>query len=224
LQLPEAGQFFLLLKVIETSGAGQSKHCADFARLVIAGNEDEGGLQICPALSPSLLDKLLIFRARRAAGLPVTNDEQDTWAKNIRAELPAFAHWLLQYQPPASFELSARTRLPIFQHPAIFAALHDLQPEMRLLEMIDGLDLIGSDAPCWDGTATEFEQAMRSKDNGWMLDRIFTNSTSAGRMLAEISRIAPHRVEKTNRGNQSFYRIFHPNPSTPVELISKVTN
>ena len=34
LQLPEAGQFNELLKVIETSGAGQAKHCADFARFL----------------------------------------------------------------------------------------------------------------------------------------------------------------------------------------------
>jgi len=85
-----------------------------FWRMVISGNDDEAGLQICPALSPSLVDKLLILRARRAEGLPVTNEEQDAWAKKIRAELPAFAHWLLRYQPPAAFELSPRTRLPIF--------------------------------------------------------------------------------------------------------------
>jgi hypothetical protein len=188
-----------------------------FWRMVIAGNDDEAGLQICPALSPSLVDKLLIFRARRAEGLPVTNEEQDAWAKKIRAELPAFAHWLLGYQSPADFVLSARTRLPIFQHPAIIAALHDLQPEMRLLELIDLFDLIGQDAPLWEGTATEFEQAMRSKDNGRMPDRIFTSPTAAGRMLAEIARIAPQRVEKTNRGSQSFYRIFRTKPTLPAE-------
>jgi len=194
-----------------------------FWRLVIAGNDDEAGLQICPALSPSLVDKLLILRARRAEGLPETNEEQDAWAKTICAELPAFAHWLLRYQTPATFELSPRTRLPIFQHPDIVSALHDLQPEMRLLELIDGLDLIGQDAPLWEGTATEFEQAMRSKDNGRILDRIFTSGTAAGRMLAELARIAPHRVEKTNRANHSFYRIFHAEP-THSESISKSTH
>ena len=188
-----------------------------FWRLVLASNDDDAGLQLCPTLSPSLEDKLLILRARRAEGLPSTNEGNDIWAKDISAEIPAFAHWLLRYQPPTKFELSPRTRLPIFQHPAIVAALHDLQPEMRLLEMIDTLNLIGN-APHWEGHATEFEQAMRAKDNHGLLDRIFLTATAAGRHLAELARIAQNRVEKTNRGNQSYYRIFKKQAAKPMDV------
>ena len=190
-----------------------------FRRLVIASNDDEAGLQICPALSPSLLDKLLILRARRADGLPATHAEQNQWAKRIRAELPAFAHWLLQFELSAiSCDVSERTRLPIFQHPGIVSALYDLQPEMRLLELIEIFKLIGS-RPCWEGFATEFEQAMRSHDERHLLDRIFTTGTTAGKMLTELSRMCPDRVTTTPRGGKSFYRIFpapETNPSKPV--------
>ena len=179
-----------------------------FRRLVIASNDDEAGLQICPALSPSLLDKLLILRARRADGLPATHAEQDQWAKGIRAELPAFAHWLLQFELTASrCEISDRTRLPIFQHPGIVSALYDLQPEMRLLELIELFKLIGS-RPCWEGFATEFEQTMRAHDEKHLLDRIFVSGTTAGKMLTELSRMFPDRVTITPRGGKSFYRIF----------------
>ena len=162
-----------------------------FRRLVIASNDDEAGLQICPALSPSLLDKLLILRARRAEKLPATHGDQDQWAKRIRAELPAFAYWLLQFKMPAgSCGISDRTRLPVFQHPSIVSALYDLQPEMRLLELIDLFDLLGS-RPCWEGFATEFEQTMRSHDEKHLLDRIFISGTTAGKMLTELSRMSP---------------------------------
>jgi hypothetical protein len=179
-----------------------------FRRLVMASNDDEAGLQICPALSPSLLDKLLILRARPAEGLPRTHVEQDQWAKQIRAELPAFAHWLLQYEMPDMHDISPRTRLPIFQHPAIVSALYDLQPEMRLLELIDLFNLIGIVEPFWEGFATEFEQAMRTKDEKHLLDRIFISGTTAGKMLTELSRMSPERVTTTPRGGKSYYRIF----------------
>lgn len=187
-----------------------------FRRLVIASNDDEAGLQICPALSPSLLDKLLILRARRADGLPATHAEQEQWAKRIRAELPAFANWLLQYELPATHcKISDRTRLPIFQHPGIVSALYDLQPEMRLLELIDLFGLIVS-RPHWEGFATDFEQSMRAHDEKHLLDRLFVSGTTAGKMLTELSRMCPDRVSTTSRGGKSFYRIF-PAPKTTLQ-------
>ncbi|MBI5387813.1 MAG: hypothetical protein HZA90_24390 [Verrucomicrobia bacterium] len=180
-----------------------------FWRLVMAGNDDDAGLQVCPALSDSLKDKLLILRARQAEGLPQTHEENDSWAATIRAELPAFAAWLLAWRPTPEMVLDPRTRIANFWHPALVSALRDMQPEMRLLELIDGLDLIGADAPLWEGTATEFERALKAKDTASVLDRIFTSSTSAGRMLTELSRMVPDRVKKTDREGRAHYRIFH---------------
>ncbi len=179
-----------------------------FWRLVIAGNDDDSGLQVCPALSPGLYDKLLILRAQPADGLPTTHEENDAWAAKIRAELPAFAAWLLAYRPPEGITLDPRTRVANFQHPQIVSALRELQPEMRLLELIDTLGLIDADAPLWEGRATEFERAMRAKDNEGLLARIFVTGTSAGRMLSELARNLPERVKRTDRDGQSYYRVF----------------
>jgi|GEM_PF-2330836 len=103
--------------------------------------------------------------------------------------------------------ISDRTRLPVFQHPGIVSALYDLQPEMRLLELIDLFGLVGSQ-PHWEGFATDFEQSMRSHDEKHLLDRIFVSGTTAGKMLTELSRMCPNRVTTTPRGGKSFYRIF----------------
>ncbi|MCU0772608.1 MAG: hypothetical protein MUE94_12695 [Verrucomicrobia bacterium] len=101
-----------------------------FWRLVIAGNDDDAGLQVCPALSP-----------------------------------------------------------------------------MRLLELIDSLALLnGTDK--WEGSASDFERALRSKDSSGMLDRIFVTGQAAGRMLTELARVSPSRVERTNWGGTSHYRVF----------------
>jgi hypothetical protein len=179
-----------------------------FWRLVIAGNDDDAGYQVCPALSKSLEDKLLILRAQQAEGLPTTHEENDEWAARIRGELPAFAAWLLAWRPPEGVQLDARTRLVNFWHPQITAALRELQPEMRLVELIDTLGLIEDESLLWQGTATEFEQDMKSKDAGGLLDRTFVATNSAGRMLSELARTVPGRVVKTDRQGVSYYRIM----------------
>jgi hypothetical protein len=179
-----------------------------FWRMVIAGNDDDAGLQVCPALSPSLEDKLILLRARQAAGLPQTKEENDLWADAIRKELSAFAVFLLGFRPPVGVILDPRTRVLNFKHPELVSALREMQPEMKLLELIDGLGLIDVDAPLWEGTASEFEKAMRERDKEGILDRLFINATAAGRMLTELARITPERIKRTSRGGTAFYRIF----------------
>ncbi|MEI7808483.1 MAG: primase-helicase family protein [Verrucomicrobiota bacterium] len=181
-----------------------------FWRLVIAGNDDDAGLQVCPALSPSLEDKILILRAQQAEGLPQTHEERDEWAARIRAELPAFAAYLLAWRPPEGLTLDPRTRVMNFWHPKIVSALRDLQPEMRFLELIDTLGLIDEGAPLLEGQAMDFEKAMRAKDSEGMLNKIFTGLSTTGRMLAELERIRPDRVKRTDRDGRSHYRIFPP--------------
>ncbi len=178
-----------------------------FWRLVIAGNDDDAGLQVCPTLSPSLEDKLLILRATKAEQLPETNEENDAWAASIAKELPAFAAYLLSWQAPFGLTLDPRTRLVNFQHPQIVSALRELQPEMRLLELIDTLDLIDCEKEFWEGKASEFETALRRKDTHGIYQNHFGGS-STGRMLSELSRTNPDRIKKTDRQGTSHYKIF----------------
>lgn len=185
-----------------------------FWRLVIAGNDDDAGLQVCPALSPSLADKLILLRASPALDLPATKEDNDRWAATIRAELPALAAALLEYRPPAELgdlRLDPRSRVFVFWHPDLVASLRQMQPELKLLEILDTLARTKPElfeVP-WTGTATDFERLVRTEDPG-MADRLFTGSQAAGRMLSELARLAPERVIRTNHGNTSRYRIHRP--------------
>lgn len=170
--------------------------------------------------SVSLEDKLILLRARHAEGLPSTHEANDKWVQEIRGELPAFAARLLAYRPPLEMALDPRSRVSNFWHPDLVAALREMQPEMRLLELIDSLKLIDeSDGGprLWEGTATEFQQQMlRIAGSGsGILERMFTTTTTAGRMLSELARVDPDRVTKTDRSGTSHYRIFPKAPAAP---------
>ncbi len=181
-----------------------------FWRLVIAGNPGPG-YNILPTLDKSLRDKTILLHCVQADGLPNTNEERAAWARRIQAELPAFAAFLLKFK--ADGKVDPRTGCVNFWHPMIANALMELQPEMRLLEMIDNLGLIDSESPLWEGTASEFEQAMRSLDKdddgkkSGMMDRMFYNGQRAGAMLTELAE-QTRRVIKTNHHGTSHYRIF----------------
>lgn len=181
-----------------------------FWRMVVAGNDDDAGLQVAPALSRSMEDKLIILRAVKADGLPTTNEENDKWTAAIKRELPHFAASLLSYNPPETIELNDRSRVAIFKHPALVSALRQMQPEMVLLELIDQFKLVDPDRSYWEGSASEFVITMRGKDDKGVLDRVITSITAAGRHLTELSRIVPQRVTATDHMGISHYRIFRP--------------
>lgn len=167
-----------------------------FWRLVIAGNPGPG-YNVLPTLDKSLRDKMILLHCSQAEELPESNEQRAAWAKKIALELPAFAHFLLKFQAAATDKIiyakPNRTSCPIFWHPTIANALMELQPEMRLMEMIENLKLIDEAAPLWEGTASEFESAMRSLDKDsdgkktGMTDRIFYNGQRAGAMLTELA-------------------------------------
>ena len=124
--------------------------------------------------------------------------------------LAPIAAYLMGCTPPEmqSRRLDSRSRVFVFQHPELVAALREMQPEMRLLELIDSLGLLPDGQGPWEGTASAFERAMRDLDSTRMLDRIFLSGQAAGRMLAELARITPGRVVRTNHSGVSHYRIL----------------
>jgi hypothetical protein len=212
-----------------------------FWRMVIAGNWG-AGIHIAPALDQSLEDKIILLKtidkeriqkAIAAGDLPRNDAEQEIWAKKLKQELPAYAHFLMTFN--AEGKKDPRTGCVNFWHPTIKHALAELQPEMRLLEMIDNLRLVSVDSVglggrvadgCWQGTASEFEQAMRALDRdgdgkkSGMTDRIFYNGQRAGAMLTELD-TQSRRVVKTNRGNTSYYFIFNSDQTEDEILVHR---
>ena len=173
-----------------------------FWRLVMAGNFEDSSLNICPALNESMKDKMLMLKTSRAEGLPANEEEKAEWVRKIRAELPAFADFLLKFRPPRRAKLDQRSRVINFWHPDIAAALLEKQPECKAMEVIDLLDL----AP-WEGTATEFYNAVCEHDKGGHYDRLFANIDKCGRMLTELSKTMPARVTKKTKDGYSHYEI-----------------
>ena len=62
----------------------------------------------------------------------------------------------------------------------------------------------------WEGSALELQAVLVKQDSSGIVDRLFPTGQSCGRMLGELARIVPNRVEKKNHHGTSHYRIYPP--------------
>lgn len=186
---------------MEGKGA-DAEMVAPFWRLILAGNNEDSSLNICPALNDSLRDKIVIAKTQKADGLPTCEKTKAAWVKALREELPAFAHFLLHWKVPKRLKLDTRSGVVNFWHPEIAGALLEKQPECKALEVINLLFKLR-----WEGTATDFYGEVRERDKGGHYENLFKSIEVCGRMLAELGRTTPGRVTRTPRNGVSRYTI-----------------
>lgn len=177
--------------------------------LIMACNTEDAALQILPTLTDSLSDKIIHLLCKRAEWLPSTHEENKKWVQDLRAELPAFAHFLKNYKPPKNSALDQRSRVIVFHHPAISDRLRAMQPEMKLLGLIDHYKLADNSVDGkWTGTATEFDAAMREADDGHnAYTGMFASLHKVGGALMELTRVCPDRVKSADHHGTNQYTI-----------------
>ena len=177
--------------------------------LIMACNTEESALQILPTLTDSLADKIIHLLCKQADWLPATHQENDQWVKDLRSELPAFAWFMKNYKPPKSSKLDPRSRVIIFHHPAISEKLRGMQPEMKLLGLIDHYKLASEgENNFWSGTATQFNERMIELDDDHGVYRgMFSSLNAVGRALSELANVCPERITRKDHNGTNHYTI-----------------
>lgn len=123
-------------------------------RLVILVNMQ--GIMVLPPLDGDVDDKIMLFKgyARKKPGHEITEEtpdaeacwpspmptrtvlEREAYRDTVKAELPAFLHWLLvEWKKPAHVT-GGRFVVPHWHHPQIVSELQELSPHVRLWELI----------------------------------------------------------------------------------------
>lgn len=191
-----------------------------FWRLVIGGNsETSSSLNILPTLNDSLRDKIILLHARQAESAQLQDEARLAWIAALQAELPAFAHWLLNFKLPKKWrgQLDKRTGVLNFWHPDLEAALLEKQPECKALEVINELFPLGWLGPEKDSSSfssTQFYKEIRKRDEQGHFENLFNNIDKCGRILSELAKSMPARFERVNHSGVYHYRI-HKLPVKP---------
>lgn len=103
-------------------------------RIVVTTNDDPGSLGLLPELTPSIIDKIMIFGTYgRTKPWPPIRVIEDT----IERELPYFAAWLERvYDPPDRVLVSDRFQVASYIDPRVAARIYAYDPQQILREVL----------------------------------------------------------------------------------------
>lgn len=178
-----------------------------YRRLTLSVNEEPENLAILPPMDASIRDRVSLFKCGKAE---LSEDRAVNW-KNLAGELPALAYHLEnEFEVPESM-LDPRFQVKAFHNPELLEALNELEPQNRLLELIDQI-LFGkdSDLKFWKSTSAELEKRLCESSLAVEVHRVLYWATACGSFLGRLALDLPHRVKKTKSGNTVSWTIFPP--------------
>lgn len=149
-----------------------AKYCDELSipwsgRIILTLNMDANSLSVIPSLDSSNRDKIMALRIRDDAtqDFPSNEDLEEL----ILNELPYYAKWLLDWNPP--IELVGRSRYGVISYidNSIASAAYDNSSRSSIAELVEFFCKrareYGDGEKTWRGTLTEF-QAMLHEFNG----------------------------------------------------------
>jgi hypothetical protein len=188
---------------------GQAMSLTPFWRVSITLNDEPENLMVLPPLDSGLKDKIFLLRAWMTT-LPFANDnltERTRYRQKLTEELPAFIHFLQTWRIPTKWK-DQRYGVKAWQNAELLYELQTLQPEFRLLELIERLHVWHIDAQVWEGTAIELERELRDKDKRGEVDRLITFNSAVGTYLGRLVKCFPERImRKRGENNTTIWQI-----------------
>jgi hypothetical protein len=190
-----------------------------FWRLTISLNDEPENLMILPPISDSeqdsLGDKIILLRAKLAE-MPMPSEtlgERESFWQTLISELPAFLHFLLNWEVPKEIR-HPRYGMKTWHHPGLLLAIDALAPETRLLSLIDEVVFTDDESAnghlitraetrdSWRGTAEELERLLRKHEAfGYEAQKLFSWPTACGTYLGRLAKKHPTRVEPDRSSN-----------------------
>jgi energy-coupling factor transporter ATP-binding protein EcfA2 len=174
-----------------------------FWRITITLNDEPENLMVLPPLDESLKDKITILRAF-VPKFPYAADDmakRKEFRTRLSAELPAFLRFLQSFRIPEKM-VNQRYGVAAFHDPDLLGELEDLSPEMKLLTLIDTLNIYGIDREPWEGTAAELEEKLLEKDRSGRCAKVLSYNTACGAYLARLKHRFPERISEKRTTQQ----------------------
>jgi len=178
-------------------------------RVSVTVNDDPEALLVLPPLNADISDKIILLKARQfEMPMPTRNqDEREKFAAAIRAEIPAFLHFLLhEYEIPEQFRDPRRYGVATYHHPELVELLDGLSPEKELLDLIDATLFTDPAQLAIRISAADLENRIRDRHQ-YRANKIFTFSQACGKYLHRLSQKHPDRISKNPTSSGKLWKI-----------------
>jgi hypothetical protein len=178
-------------------------------RLSISLNDETENLMVLPIIDDSLEDKIILLLAHKEP-MPMPTDtaaQKELFAQTIRRQLPAFAHFVLNWKVPDRLR-STDYVITHFHHPTLLQSIQAQSPESQLWSLV--IEKILQDEKEWIGTATELQdQLQRDSPAAW---KLFTWPTACGTYLGRLETDFPKWVTQRRgpKGTATLWTLKRP--------------
>lgn len=173
-----------------------------FGRSIITCNKDSLSQRILLSLDQSNKDKTMFLMAGTAVTGFFDWDENE---RRLRAELPAFARWLMEFDPFAyGIKPHKRFGIEAFHHPAMLSASTEQGTLGLVTEVLASVFCVPQGAAAdpdswWWGTGQQLNELMRAACPGAMKDLSYRAVVGAlgqmERSTADVQSKRPHGVQ-----------------------------
>ncbi len=161
-------------------------------RCSISLNDETENLMVLPIIDESLSDKIVLLLARKfPMPMPTeTASQKAEFARQIKEELPAFVHFLLNWKIPAALR-SHDYGVTHFHHPVVLQSIQELSPEYQLWNLIHEKIFVMQST--WVGTATELQEHLIEESSS-VARSLFSWPTACGTYLGRLESKFPELV------------------------------
>jgi hypothetical protein len=178
-------------------------------RVSVSLNDEPDKLKAFPALTPDFADKVLLLLCKPGA-LPIATMTAEGWralGDAVARELPAFAHFLSQWEIPADLLSGAhvgRFGHTNYHHPTLEAELFGQTAESELLWIVDNTPSVLDDKSRGWHAADDIRQWLLDGPHGSRAAKLLHFPGSAGTYLQKLAAKFPERFTKKafNYGNR----------------------
>ncbi len=182
-------------------------------RLTMSMNEEPEDLMVLPPFDDGIADKIILvkgFNNDTVRGLQTKEQRKQLWDTFMK-ELPAFLAYLESWKIPAKL-VADRFGLKSYHNPELLVKMRELQPEQRLLSLIDDCLFRYHKKHSFEGSSVAVERILT--DNQYSLcheaRNLLRSQNSCGTYLGRLTKCADARVEARTLHGQTVWKINAP--------------
>jgi hypothetical protein len=195
-----------------------------FKRLFMCINESD--MDCLPELNSSVLDKLLLLKARSFTmpeglpPLPMTTKEKQAFIEALRVELPHFIDMLVNWKLPEHLQ-GRRFQVKAYAHPDLLEPLTDTSPDQEIWSMIQEILFNGracqenaeqAEVQEWRGDVVTLKNLLLASEKKGQVEWFCRSATALGTRLGMLKQVYPDHVIYDRTPTKRFWVIKRYDP------------
>ena len=193
-----------------------------FWRLSISMNEEPEDLMVLPPFDDGISDKLILVQghANEVVRNMDTGEKQRVMWETFQRELPAFLAFLQTWEIPDEFKADC-FGIATYHNPELLLKMRELQPEQRLLSLIDDCLFRHHKKHSFEGPSISVERMLTEDEYSLCYEarNLLRAQNSCGTYLGRLTKYPNARITQRMLNGHSVWRIVPPEhmPQTNIE-------